>query len=127
MHTGVKDSVAAAFIGTATIAPRRLIDTLAIVAAAGVTGLWLWLFAQVGESPLTYWFGGWAPRRGVVPGIVFVIDPIGAALAALAAALARAAFVFSWRYFDAVGTLFHVLMLVFLAAMVGCAMTGDLL
>jgi multicomponent Na+:H+ antiporter subunit D len=47
-------------------------------------------------------------------------------IAALAAGLMTASFVYSWRYFDEVGTLFHVLMLVFLAAMSGFALTGDL-
>jgi multicomponent Na+:H+ antiporter subunit D len=47
-------------------------------------------------------------------------------LAALAGALMTASFVFAWRYFDEVGTLFHVLMLVFLGAMSGFALSGDL-
>jgi multicomponent Na+:H+ antiporter subunit D len=118
--------VAALLIGTATIVHRRLVDAVAILTAASVAVLCLYLVSQAGKGPLIYWFGGWTPRQGVVPGISFVIDPIGASVAALAAVLATAAFVFSWRYFDAVGTLFHVLMLVFLAAMVGFAMTGDL-
>ena len=37
-----------------------------------------------------------------------------------------AAFVFCWRYFIVIGPLFHALMLVFLAAMLGFSYTGDL-
>src|SRR5205807_3766620 len=36
------------------------------------------------------------------------------------------ALVYSWRYFDAADGLFHALMLVFLAAMAGFSLTGDL-
>ena len=41
-------------------------------------------------------------------------------------ALFVAAFVFCWRYFVVIGPLFHALMLVFLAAMLGFSLTGDL-
>ena len=41
---------------------------------------------------------------GVVVGINFAIDPLGAALALLAAVLVGPALVFAWRFFEAVGT-----------------------
>ena len=44
----------------------------------------------------------------------------------MVALLVTATLVFSARYFDAIGNLFHALMLVFLAAMVGFSLTGDL-
>src|SRR5207247_8220992 len=69
---------------------------------------------------------GWQPRHGVALGVAFSVDPLAAALAALAAVLTTASLVFSWRYFDEVATLFHVLMLVFLAGMVGFALSADL-
>src|SRR5207302_9094097 len=53
-------------------------------------------------------------------------DPIGAGIASFAAVLVLAALLYSWRYFDAVDGLFHALMLVFLAAMAGFSLTGDL-
>ncbi len=77
-------------------------------------------------NTLVYWFGGWQPRHGIALGISFTIDPIGAGLAALAALLVLAALLFSSKYFDTIGNLYHVLMLVFLAAMCGFALTGDL-
>ena len=40
--------------------------------------------------------------------------------------MVTAALVYSWRYFDSADGLFHALMLVFLAAMVGFCLTGDL-
>ncbi len=44
----------------------------------------------------------------------------------LAAVLTTASLVFSWRYFDDVGALYEALMLVFLGAMAGFCLTGDL-
>lgn len=37
-----------------------------------------------------------------------------------------AALVFSWRYLEVASSLFHALMLIFLGAMVGFCLTGDL-
>ena len=59
-------------------------------------------------------------------GISLSIDPLGAGLAAFAALLVTAALVYSLRYFDAVEGLFHGLMLLFMAGMVGFCLTGDL-
>src|SRR6266545_1240859 len=84
------------------------------------------LVAQAADHPLVYWFGGWTPRGGVVVGIDFAVDRAGAALATLAGFLMTSALVFTWRYFEAVGTLFHALMLVFLAAVLGFCLSGDL-
>lgn len=83
---------------------------------------------------VVYWLGGWTPRLNpaghaappVAVGIGLVIDPFGAGLAAFAGLLVVAALVFSLHYFDSVGTLYHVLMLTFLAAMCGFSLTGDL-
>ena len=73
-----------------------------------------------------YWFGNWPPRGSIFLGVSFVIDPIGAGMAVVCAALVTAAFVFTWRCFDAVGVLFHSLLLVFLAAICGFCLSGDL-
>ena len=76
---------------------------------------------------LVYWFGNWHPRPGgIAIGIAFVADPLGAGLAAFVGLLGTAALVFSWRYFESVGALFHALMLVFLGAMAGFCLSGDL-
>jgi multicomponent Na+:H+ antiporter subunit D len=72
-----------------------------------------------------YWFGNWRPRNGIALGISFVIDPVGAGLATLCSFLTLAALVFSTKYFDPAGALYHVLVLIFLAAMCGFSLTGD--
>jgi multicomponent Na+:H+ antiporter subunit D len=93
-----------------------------------VTVLCAVLLARAADADglVVHWFGGWQPEDGVAIGISFAIDPIGGGLALYAGFLFVMAFVFSWRYFTVVGPLFHALMLVFLAATVGFALTGDL-
>ncbi|MBV9310731.1 MAG: NADH dehydrogenase, partial [Solirubrobacterales bacterium] len=63
---------------------------------------------------------------GVAIGISLAIDPLGAGMAAFAALLVAAALVYSIRYFDAIEGLYHGLMLLFMAAMAGFCLTGDL-
>lgn len=119
-------SVAAILAGANKIVPRRVADGAAFLASASVLGICLELMRMAARQPLEYWFGGWTPRAGVALGILFSIDTFGAGLASFASLLVIAAFIFSWHYFDSVGTHFHVLMLVFLAAMCGFSLTGDL-
>jgi multicomponent Na+:H+ antiporter subunit D len=119
--------LAAAFLtASGHFMPKRLDDLVGIGVAAATAVISLLLLLHSAGHDVVYWFGGWRPRDGVAIGISFTIDPFAAAIAALASTLVTAALVFSWRYFDEVGTLFHVLMLVFLAAMCGFALSGDL-
>jgi multicomponent Na+:H+ antiporter subunit D len=119
--------VAALLAGAGRRVPRRVADAVAIAAAAasGAASAAL-LWGSWGRT-LVYWFGGWTPRAGgVALGISFAIDPVGAGLALLTAVLTVAALAYSVRYFDAAHSHFHVLILVFLAALTGFALTGDL-
>jgi multicomponent Na+:H+ antiporter subunit D len=118
--------MAALLVGAGPFVRRRIADAAAIATAAATTVLTALLFARASPGPLVYWFGGWLPRNGLVVGIDFAVDAAGAALATLAGVLMTSALVFTWRYFEAVGTLFHALMLVFLAAVLGFCLTGDL-
>lgn len=106
--------------------PRRLLDSLACLTSAFVLLVCLWLMKHSAGSPVVYWFGSWKPDHTFPIGICFTIDPIGAGLAALVALLVLAAFIFSWQYFEAVKSLYHAVMLVFLAGMCGLCLTGDL-
>ncbi|MGH7777749.1 MAG: complex I subunit 5 family protein [Candidatus Dormibacterales bacterium] len=107
--------------------PRRAYELTATLTAALVAAACLVLLLQSGQHPLVYWFGGWRPLpHGVAIGIAFAVDPFGAGMAFLASSLTLAALVFSWRYFDAVGSFYDALMLVFMAAMVAFCLTGDL-
>jgi multicomponent Na+:H+ antiporter subunit D len=88
---------------------RRLIDAAAIATSSIVMvmcGLLAWGAAA---GPIITWAGAWRPREGVALGVAFVVDPFGAGLACLAATLATASLVLSWRCFKAVGALYHAL------------------
>jgi multicomponent Na+:H+ antiporter subunit D len=101
-------------------------DTAAVATAAVVTVCCLALLVSCRDGTVVYWFGGWTPRGGIALGVAFAVDPVGAAMATLAGVLATAALTFSWRIFEAVRTLHHGLMLVFLAGIVGFCLSGDL-
>ena len=118
--------VSAVLVGLAPVCPRRVADTAALATAAVVTVCCLALLADSLDGPVVYWFGGWTPRGGIALGVAFAVDPVGAAVASLAGVLATAALTFSWRIFEAVRTLHHGLMLVFLAGIVGFCLSGDL-
>ncbi len=120
--------LAAILAASGSLLPRRLLDSLAILTSAGVCAICFQLVKLSSAGTIVYWFGNWQPDpHGHFPvGICFTIDPIGAGLAGLVALLVLAAFVFSWGYFESIKSLYHALMLVFLAAMCGLCLTGDL-
>ena len=106
--------------------PRPAADCIAILASAINLALALTLLHQAQLRTIVYWFGNWHPRGSMVLGITFVIDPVSAGLAALAATLTLLALLFSWRFVDAGANHFQPLMLVFLTGMTGFSLTGDL-
>jgi multicomponent Na+:H+ antiporter subunit D len=119
--------VAGAFLAAfGTWLPKRTKDVVGIAAAAASAVFAVLLMHHALGGYVVHWFGDWQPKRGVAIGIAFAVDPLGAGAAALAAVLTVAAFAFSWSYFDAAKHYFHVLLLVFLGAMCGFALSGDL-
>jgi multicomponent Na+:H+ antiporter subunit D len=123
---------AALLAGTGDLLPRRVIDAIAVIVAAGVTVICYLLMRQSAHATIIYWMGNWRPdpnpagRWHFPVGICFSIDAIGAGMAALVGLLTTAAFVFSQTYFEEVKSLYHALMLAFLGAMCGLCLTGDL-
>lgn len=109
-----------------TVLPRSWADGFAIMAAGGVAVLGGVLLRETAETPLVYWLGGWEPRDGIAVGIALFVDPFSAGIATLVGLLGTASFIFAWHYFDSVGKMFHALMLVFIAAMVGFCLSGDI-
>jgi multicomponent Na+:H+ antiporter subunit D len=105
--------------------PRWATDALGVVCALATLVICALLTAHA-EHLTVYWFGGFHPHGQIAVGISFSVDRIGAGMATLAAVMVSAALLYSVRYFDEVGSLFGALMLVFLAAMVGFCLTGDL-
>ncbi|MGN6582796.1 MAG: complex I subunit 5 family protein [Rhizobiaceae bacterium] len=110
--------------------PPRSADLAATVVSLLLALFCGWLAWRGLDQPLIHWFAGWTPasagRPDVRLGISFVADAPSAAVSALYALLFAASFVFSWGYFDKVHAHFQVLMLLFLAAMIGFCMTRDL-
>ena len=118
--------VAPLLVCVGMVAPRWCEDAAALTVALSAVTVCLLLAVHAGSRPFAYWMGGWRPQHGVAIGIAFSIDPLGAGMAAFAAVIVLAALTYSLKYFDAVGGLFHGLMLLFLAGMVGFCLTGDL-
>ncbi len=106
--------------------PARVPDLAALLCALAAGAVCLAMAYGSAAAPLVYWFGGWAPRHGQAIGIAFVVDQAGAALATFIALLFVATLIFAWAYFDEVHAHFHVLMLLFLAGMIGFCLTHDL-
>ncbi|MBV9847945.1 MAG: NADH dehydrogenase [Kutzneria sp.] len=102
--------------------PRLVVDVAALVTALFTVAGGAVLLVVVGAGRVVTRVGGWTPQIG----IVLVADPIGTALALLAAILTACALLYTWRYFDSAEAHVHVLLLLFLAGMVGFALTADL-
>ena len=84
------------------------------------------LLVRTLHGPVVYWFGNWYPRGSMVLGIGFVAEPIGTGIAVLACLLTFLALLFAWRHVDSGAHHFQPLMLIFMAAMCGFALTADL-
>ena len=105
---------------------RRVLDAVAIGAAASVAVMLVIIMVRTAGGDQVYWFGGFRPARGIAIGIDFEAGSLSAGLASMAAVLVTVAMTFSWRYFEGVATYYHALMLIFLAGMAGFSLTGDI-
>ncbi len=118
--------VAALLVFAQPFLGRAASDTIAIATAVASTTLALLLLVHVGHGISVYWFGGWHPRAGVAIGVDFAVDAIGAGLAAFVSLLMVLALIFSARRLEVQHPYYHVLMLTFMAGMVGFCLSGDL-
>ncbi len=108
------------------VLPKHAPDIVATLVALLAGAACATLAAHAGHGPIVEWFGGWVPRHGVTLGIAFAADRASATVATLVCLLFATSFVFSWGYFEKISAHFQVLMLLFLAAMVGFTLTHDL-
>lgn len=106
--------------------PRVVLDGVAVVVVLAVTVVGAAIAHESQYGRLVGWQGDWTPKNGVTVGIALVGDPISGGIIALSGALAVAALVFTWRYFEDVEGVFHGLVLGFVAGMTGFALAGDL-
>jgi multicomponent Na+:H+ antiporter subunit D len=113
-------------IGVGPWLPRVLADAVATATSAAVCTAMSLLAARAGGATVVSWPGHWLPDALGGVGIALVADPFAAGLAALASALVTVALLYSWRYLRAEESHFHALVLLFLAGMIGFALSGDL-
>lgn len=106
--------------------PRRLADGIPIVVSALVLAICVKLFLLSQNGPIVYWFGGWKPVGSAAIGISFSVDTISATIASFIAFLFLTAFTYSAWYFEDARHLYQVIMLCFMGAMCGFALTGDI-
>ena len=111
---------------TSPIARRRVAGIVGVVAALAMAALCAATLSQAGGRMLVVWFGGWTPRSGAAVGIDFAPDPFGAGFALFVAVLGVAALVMCVEVIRVEDHLFDAIALIFLAAMVGFCLTGDL-
>jgi multicomponent Na+:H+ antiporter subunit D len=106
--------------------PRRLGDAIGLAASVATCVFTLWIAVDTMNRDVLHWFGGWHPDGGVAIGIAFTADPLGAGMAALASLLVLLVLVYSTTYLADAGRPYDTLILVFLGAMCGFSLTGDL-
>ncbi len=106
--------------------PRRVVDSFSILSAVAVAVLLALVMRGSGSGRVVSWAANYAPQHGHSVGVVLVADRVGAGVALLAASLVVLALAYSWHYIGGRGGQFHALVLLFLAGMVGFALTGDL-
>ena len=111
---------------TSPVSRRRVAGIVGLVAALATAALCAATLANVDGGTLVVWFGGWRPRAGAAVGIDFAVDPLGGAFALFVAVLGVAALVMCVEVIQVEDHLFDAIALVFIAAMVGFCLTGDL-
>ena len=106
--------------------PRRAPDIVAVLTCLATAAICVLLAREAAHAPITYWFGNWTPRPNLTIGIGFRVDLAGAILAGFIATLFALTMLFAWGLFADTHEHFHVLMLLFMAGMIGFVLTHDL-
>ncbi len=118
-------AVAGLLLAGGKLLPRKGPDVVAVLTTLAAAAVCVLLAVQAVDGPMVYWFGGWEMRAGQAIGISFRVDLAGACMSAFVAGLFTTTLLFAWGYFDEVHAHFHVLMLLFMAAMIGFCLTAD--
>jgi multicomponent Na+:H+ antiporter subunit D len=105
---------------------RIVVDLIATLTALASLVMTILLLVHVSSGLEVYWFADWRVTHGVAVGIDFAVGPIGAGLAAFVSLLMVLALVSGIRGLDVKHPYYQVLMLTFLAGMVGFCLSGDL-
>jgi multicomponent Na+:H+ antiporter subunit D len=110
---------------TAMFERQRLAAAVAVAAVLATLVLLAVVLGRAADGMEVVWWGDWAPRGRVV-GIGFAIDGLGAGLALFVAVMALPALIMAAYVIRASAQLFLAVCLIFVAAMVGFCLTGDL-
>ena len=108
------------------VVPRRVGDAIGLAASISTCVFTFWIAADSMDHEVLHWFGGWHPAHGIAIGITFTADPLGAGMAALVSLLVLLVIVYSMAYLADAARPYDTLILVFLGAMCGFSLTGDL-
>lgn len=108
------------------VVPRRVGDAIGLAASISTCVFTFWIAADSMDHEVLHWFGGWHPDHGIAIGITFTADPLGAGMAALVSLLVLLVIVYSMAYLADAARPYDTLILVFLGAMCGFSLTGDL-
>jgi multicomponent Na+:H+ antiporter subunit D len=111
---------------TSPVSRRRVAGIVGLGAAVATAALCAITLGHAGGGTVVVWFGGWTPRGGAAVGIDFAVDPIGAGFALFVAVLGVAALLMCLEVIQVEDHLFDAVALIFIAAMVGFCLTGDL-
>ena len=104
---------------------RRVGGGPALACAVATLALCVALLGQASDG-VVVWLGNWRPVGDVAIGIALAVDPLGAGFAVFSAALGVTALMLAARLIVVDDLLFDALALVFLAAMIGFCLSGDL-
>jgi multicomponent Na+:H+ antiporter subunit D len=120
-------TLAATLLAATSPAGRRHVaGIVGVIAALATAALCAVTLSRASAETLVIWFGGWTPRAGAAVGIDFAVDPLAAGMALFIAVLGVAALVMCIELIHVEDHLFDAIALIFLAAMVGFCLTGDL-
>jgi multicomponent Na+:H+ antiporter subunit D len=111
---------------TSPIGRRGPAAALAIAAVATSAVLLAIVLHRVHAGRLVIWWGAWTPGHGRVIGVDFAIDGLGAGLALFVAVLGVPALIMAAYAIRASAQLFFAACLIFITAMIGFSLTGDL-
>jgi multicomponent Na+:H+ antiporter subunit D len=111
---------------TSPVGRRPVAGVVGVIAALAAAVLCALTLGDAAGGVGVHWFGGWDPRRGAAVGIDFAVDGIGAGLALFVAVLGVAALVMCAEVIQVEDHLFDAIALVFIAAMIGFCLSGDL-
>ena len=111
---------------TSPVSRRRVAGIVGLVAALATAALCAAPLAQVGRRHARRLVRRLAAAAGAAVGIDFAVDPLGGAFALFVAVLGVAALVMCIEVIQVEDHLFDAIALVFIAAMVGFCLTGDL-